>query len=215
MAENLSVEQNNERFTEYPYDIHETWWNDLQKRKMAAMAARIRPGEVVLDVGCNSGYLHEFVPTGCVVHGVDLSPSLVAKASQRYASAQVAAVEHLPFADKSVDVVVMAGVIEYPFDPQVALRECARVAKRIVIVEACHENGIWGAHRIPIHSHMVRSYNEYTLREEVGTIGTVTHHEVIEGHGSGQHRIVEVDLQPVHFSNMDVGADVGRDGGAA
>ena len=196
MAENVGVKENNERFTEYPYDIHETWWNDLQKRKMTAMAARIYPGERILDVGTNSGYLPEFTPPGCVIHGIDLSPALVEKAKARgtYASVQVCGAEKVPFPDKYFDVVFMAGVIEYPFDVQAVLREMQRVGKRIVLVEACHEKGIWGEHRIPLHSHMVRSYNEETLVKEVSTIGKVTHIEVIEGHGSGQHRFVEVTL---------------------
>lgn len=195
MAENLSVEENNARFKEYPFDIHETWWNDLQKRKMTAMAARIRPGETILDVGCNSGYLPEFLPSGCVAHAIDLSPALVEKAKTRgYASVQVAAADSIPFPDKSFDVAFMAGVIEYVFDVQHVMRELARVGKRIALIEACHEKGIWGAHRIPIHSHMVRSYDEAALVAEVSTIGKVTHIQVIEGHGSGQHRFVEVTL---------------------
>lgn len=196
MAENLDRAGNEARFREYPYDLHETWWNDTQKRKMAAMAARIHKGEKVLDIGCNSGYLPEFVDASCEVHGIDLSPALVEKAKTRgYATVQVAGAESLPFPDKSFDVAFMAGVIEYPSDVQLALRECARVAKRIVLVEACHETGVWGEHRIANHAHMVRSYNEATLRAEVSTIGEVTHHQVIEGHGGGgQHRIVEVTL---------------------
>ena len=196
MAENLGVKENHERFREYPYDIHETWWNDLQKRKMRAMAARILPGESVLDVGCNSGYLPEFLPKGCVADAVDLSPALVEKARARglYRSVQVAPAESLPFPDKSFDVVFMAGVIEYPFDPQQVMRELARIAKRIILVEACHEEGIWGAHRIPMHSHMVRSYDEAALVAEVSTVGKVTFVQVIEGHGKGQHRFVEVTL---------------------
>lgn len=196
MAENVGVAENNARFIEYPYDIHETWWNDLQKRKMTAMAARIKPNESVLDIGCNSGYLPEFLPSGCVAEAIDLSPALVEKARRRggYRNVQVADVQELPFLDKSFDVVFMAGVIEYPFDPQKALRECARVARRIVLVEACHEDGIWGKHRISTHAHMVRSYDEESLIQEVSTIGKVTFIQVIEGHGSGQHRFVEVML---------------------
>lgn len=195
MAENLSVEKNEERFREYPFDLHETWWNDLQKRKMSAIGSRIKEHERVLDVGCNSGYLTEFVPKTCEVFGVDLSPALVEKARKRgYVEVQVAGAEALPFSDRFFTSVVMAGVIEYPFDPQKALREAARVARRIVIVEACHEAGVWGKHRIAQHAHMVRSYDEASLRKEVSAIGEVTWHAVIEGHGSGQHRIVEVTL---------------------
>jgi SAM-dependent methyltransferase len=201
MAENIGTAENNERFREYPYNIRETWWNDMQREKMRQMASRIREGEWVADVGCNAGYLPEFLPVGCVAHGIDLSPALVERARERglYRSVAVAPAEEQPFDDKSMDVVVMAGVIEYPFDPQQVLRECARVARRIVIVEACHEDGIWGAERIPIHSHMVRSYNEETLVKEVATIGRVTWIHVVNGdgvglHGQPQHRIVEVTL---------------------
>jgi len=195
VAENLSVAENESRFREYPYDLHETWWNDLQKRKMTAIGSRIKEHERVLDIGCNSGYLTEFVPKSCEVYGVDLSPALVEKAKKRgYVEVKVAGAEALPFSDRFFTSVVMAGVIEYPFNPQQALREAARVARRMVIVEACHEDGIWGKHRIAGHNHMVRSYDEETLVREVSTIGRVTWMAVIEGHGAGQHRIVEVTL---------------------
>lgn len=195
MAENLSDAQNNARFVEYPYDIHETWWNDLQQRKMRSMCSRVRAGETVLDVGCNSGYLPEFLDKSCVVHGVDLSPALVEKAKTRgYATVQVAGAEALPFPDKSVDVIVFAGVVEYVFDPEQVMRELARVARRALLVEANHEHGVWGEKRVPIHAYMVRGYNEETLRALLGTVGTVTWCEVVEGFGAPQHRIMEVVL---------------------
>lgn len=194
MAENVSREANEARFTEYPYDLKRDWWCDLQKRKMTAMCSRILPGEVVYDIGCNSGYIVEFLPPGCAAHGIDLSPELVAKAQKVMASAQVAGAEALPWPDKSCDVAFLAGVIEYPFDPQLALREAARVARRSVIVEANHEKGTWGAHRIATHGHMVRSYDEAALIAEVSTIGRVTWINVVELNGVGQHRIVEITL---------------------
>lgn len=199
MAENVSREVNESRFTEYPYDLKRDWWCDLQKRKMIAMCSRILPGEIVYDIGCNSGYIVEFLPAGCVAHGCDLSPELVAKASGVMASAVVAGAENLPWADKSCDVAFLAGVIEYPFDPQLALREAARVARKTVLVEACHEDGVWGRHRIAQHAHMVRSYDEAALIAEVSTIGRVSWLHVVEGrHGdgrlTGQHRIVEITL---------------------
>lgn len=195
MADNLSLLENEARFKEYPYDLHETWWNDLQKRKMAAIGSRIHEHERVLDIGCNSGYLPEFVPKNVECFGIDLSPALVEKARKRgYIEVKVAGAENLPFNDKFFTSVVMAGVIEYPFDVQKALQEAKRVARRCVLVEACHEKGVWGEHRISSHAHMVRSYNEETLVKEVSTIGKVTWINVIEGYGAPQHRIVEVTL---------------------
>jgi ubiquinone/menaquinone biosynthesis C-methylase UbiE len=194
VAENLSKVDNESRFVDYPYDLHETWWNDMQKRKMRAMCARVRPGETVLDVGCNSGYIVEFLPPGCVAHGVDLSPDLVSKAAKRLATAQVAGAEELPFPDKSMDVVVFAGVIEYVFDPAQAMRELARVARRIILVEANHEKGVWGAHRIAQHAYMVRSYDEDALRKELSAVGTVTWMTLVGMGSEFHHRIMEVAL---------------------
>lgn len=194
MAENLSDDANNQRFVEYPYDLHETWWNDMQHRKMRAICSRVKPGETILDVGCNSGYVHEFVPKSCEVHGVDLSPALVEKAKTRYKSAQVAGANELPFPDKSFDVVMLLGVIEYVFDPNQVMKELARVARRVVLIEANHPLGVWGTHRIPSHEFMVRSYTEESCKELLETVGTVTWTQIIDGHGQHQHMCFEVAL---------------------
>jgi ubiquinone/menaquinone biosynthesis C-methylase UbiE len=150
---------------------------------------------VIVDVGCNSGYLPEFLHKDCQVHGVDLSPSLVEIAKTRLASAQVSGAEALPFPDKFADVVTLLGVIEYVFDPYQVMREMARVAKRIVLIEANHEDGVWGKARVEGgHPYMVRGYNEDTLRELCSTIGAVTWVEVVAGFGANQHRIMEISL---------------------
>jgi SAM-dependent methyltransferase len=195
MADNIGVKENNERFVEYPYNIRETWWNDLQLRKMRACGRRIRQGEVVVDVGCNSGYLHEFLPPACEIHGVDLSPALVAIAQTRYTSAIVAPAEALPFPDRYADVVTILGVIEYVFDPVQVMKELARVARRAILIEANHEDGVWGTKRVEGgHPYMVRGYNEQSLRELCSTVGVVTWIEVVAGFGAGQHRIAEVTM---------------------
>lgn len=193
MAKNISIKKNNDRFVDYEYDLRKTWWNDLQKARLSAIGARIKPGESVLDVGCNSGYFGEFCPKGCVVHGVDLSPALVEVAKTRLASAQVAPAESLPFPDKSIDVVTIAGVIEYVYDPNVVMKELFRVARRAVVGTADHETGTWGTHRVEGHKYMVRGYTEATLTEFLNKIGQMTHLSTIAtSDGVKQHYVFEV-----------------------
>lgn len=195
MADNLSNEENNARFVNYPYDLRRDWWNDLQVRKLERVAKCVRPGETVLDVGCNSGYMVDFLPKTCEVHGVDLSPELVEKAKARLVSAQVAGAHNLPFPDKSFDVVLFLGVIEYVFDPEAVMKELARVARRAIIIEANHEDGVWGKKRVEGgHPYMVRGYDEPRLRALCETVGHVTQVAVIFGFGANQHRIAEVTL---------------------
>jgi len=197
MAENLSVKENNARFTDYPYDLRRDWWVDMQKRKLASMCSRIRPSESVLDVGCNSGYIVEFLPAGCTAYGVDLSPSLVAKAIAAGMDARVAPAERLPFKRKSIDVITCSGLIEYPFDPSAVMREMARVARRSIIITFDHELGTWGAHRIAAHAHMVRSYTEAAARALLAEVGTAELYDTIY-HGSvPQHVVYEVVLPKV------------------
>lgn len=194
MAENISVAENNARFREYPYDLRRDWWNDLQHRKLEAMAARVHPGETVLDVGCNSGYFADFLPHAAEVHGVDLSPELVEKARLKLASAQIAPAEQLPFPDGSVDVVTMAGVIEYVHDPVAVLRELLRVARRVVVLEVNHEDGIWGRERVAGHAYMVRCMDWPAILALVESSEAVVSYSstVHDGAGKPQHYIVEV-----------------------
>ncbi len=92
----------------------------------------------VLDVGCGSGALvASMAEMGHLVHGVDLSPGMVAKA-RTYVSEQglnpdniqSAAVEKLPFDDNTFDVVTCVGVLEYVCDEKAALTELKRVVKK-------------------------------------------------------------------------------------
>lgn len=96
-----------------------------------------RPG-AVLDVGCGSGALvASMAEMGHLVHGVDLSPGMVAKA-RRYLleqgldpdNIQPGAVETLPFDDNAFDVVTCVGVLEYVCDEKAALTELKRVVKK-------------------------------------------------------------------------------------
>lgn len=103
--------------------------------------ARLSPGEAVLDVGCGTGTLAIAVkqrvgPAG-EVRGVDPSPEMVARASGKAAKAGVdvrfdtAAIEQLPLADASLDVVLSSLMLHHLTDDgrRRGLVEIARVLK--------------------------------------------------------------------------------------
>jgi ubiquinone/menaquinone biosynthesis C-methylase UbiE len=105
-------------------------------------AARVQPGQRVLDVGCGTGYfarmLARSVGTDGRVVGVDASPEMIQYAS-RHASVdhvknlrfQIGAAESLAFPDQHFDVAVSSLFIHHlPADLQLtAVRELSRVLR--------------------------------------------------------------------------------------
>ncbi|MFL5494650.1 MAG: methyltransferase domain-containing protein, partial [Gemmatimonadales bacterium] len=98
-----------------------------------ADAARIRPGDRVLDVACGTGVLTREAasragPTGAVT-GLDLSPEMLAVAARLSSGLrwQQGSGQALPFPDQSFDAVVSQfGLMFFP-DPVGGLREMMRV----------------------------------------------------------------------------------------
>ncbi|MGA1975074.1 MAG: methyltransferase domain-containing protein [Conexivisphaerales archaeon] len=89
-----------------------------------------------IDIGCGSGaMLIDLWKKGFEVVGVDISTSMVRRihASSHSSSEEpllgVTDLEHMPFIDKSFDVVVCNGVVEYLARDDLALREISRILK--------------------------------------------------------------------------------------
>ncbi len=107
--------------------------------KVARLMAQhygIKAGDRILDVGCGKGFLlHDFtvaVP-GVEVVGLDISQYAIARSKEEVRDRlQVGNATHLPFADKSFDLVISITTLHnlhcYDFDR--AVREIERVGKR-------------------------------------------------------------------------------------
>jgi len=101
---------------------------------------QLRPAEVVVDVGCGSGFdcliaADQVGPTGRVI-GIDMTEAMLAKARFNAAARGTTnvefrhgLVEEIPLPDESVDVVISNGVINLCPDKEAAYREIYRVLK--------------------------------------------------------------------------------------
>ena len=103
--------------------------------KRTSLIKQLLPmGGLVLDVGCGTGQLAAAIASeGYDVFGVDLSPSMVARARQRGLSATYAGVTTaLPFAADSFDVALTVATLHHLETPErvaTTVGEMARVVK--------------------------------------------------------------------------------------
>lgn len=101
---------------------------------------RLRPGEIVLDIGCGAGFdtlqaARQVGPTGRVI-AVDMTAAMREKTEAGAAALGLVNVEvrhgyaeDLPAADESVDVVISNGVINLCPDKPAVMREVYRVLR--------------------------------------------------------------------------------------
>ena len=103
--------------------------------------ASLRPGEVVVDLGCGGG-LDVFLaaqkvgPTGKAI-GIDMTPEMILRAKKNANTGKssgnvefhLAAIDKMPLPDASVDVVISNCVINLAPDKEAVFREIHRILK--------------------------------------------------------------------------------------
>jgi len=128
----------------------------LEQRLIHRLAGEIR-GCAVLDVGCGDGALTRAFRHGgaAFVAGCDTDPRMIARACAQRAQMgadiiyAVARAEQLPFRDGSFDLVTVITVLAFVPEPELALREIARVLKpsgRLVVGDL-GKWSLWAASR--------------------------------------------------------------------
>ncbi len=107
--------------------------------ELGRLVEATRP-RTILDVGCGEGFVAAFLKR-CLpeaeITGVDLSDAALAYARQHFgelATFQQADIYRLPFPDRSFDTVVCSEVLEHLDDPDRAVGELKRVARRYVVI---------------------------------------------------------------------------------
>jgi SAM-dependent methyltransferase len=97
------------------------------------IANEIDSGQIVLDVGCGDGSIAQAImmlKPHLSFQGID-----VLLRPQSAIPVSVYDGDHIPFDDKSFDWVTIVDVLHHTDDPARVLAECARVAKRGVIIK--------------------------------------------------------------------------------
>ena len=93
---------------------------------------RFKPGQKIADLGCGSGVFTDLLhQRGLNSTGLDLSPKLIALGLRKYPGIEFLEgdVEKLPFADASIDGVLLSGLVHHLPDPSGCAAEVFRVLK--------------------------------------------------------------------------------------
>ncbi|ADC64786.1 Methyltransferase type 11 [Ferroglobus placidus DSM 10642] len=124
------------------YDYVNPIFYSLEMRKKVVDLAEIGQGDLVLEVGCGTGFTTEEIVARVGeenVVAVDITPEQMRKAVERFKKTFFVRgdAENLPFKDNSFDASISAGSIEYWPNPVKGIKEMARVTKpggRVVIL---------------------------------------------------------------------------------
>ncbi|PIU14235.1 MAG: hypothetical protein COT21_00940 [Hadesarchaea archaeon CG08_land_8_20_14_0_20_51_8] len=114
-------------------DIYDERYTRIQRKKYEVVKKYL-PKHIarILDLGCGTGmFLEELAGRGEIVTGVDSSVEMLSIAQKRACGASLvcADADHLPFKDRSFDVVVSVTLLQNVPEPVATMKEIARVLK--------------------------------------------------------------------------------------
>ena len=121
--------------------------NSLQQNIMPML----RAGDQVLDVGCGSGALGRSIeyspkcPPRVHVTGLEIY-----RRSEELTHIKFYDGQTIPYPNKSFDVVILADVLHHASDPKNLICECARVARRVLIIKDHKVDGFLSQQRISL-----------------------------------------------------------------
>jgi len=118
---------------------YDSWPNPLLALEQRVAAPLLGPlkGSRVIDICAGTGrWMAIAARLRASIIGLDLSPEMLGRAAEKHGLAgrlAIGDVAHLPFANTSADIAICSFGMSYVTSMQQALREMARVSKRVMI----------------------------------------------------------------------------------
>lgn len=124
------------------YYTHTSDWEEICRAHEPIVREETR-GKTVLDAGCGYGRASEWCADASAYTGVDMSPSLLKEAHERYPTETFmqADLRNLPFKNGEFDIAIAISIREMVIENlgidewKKMLRELHRVAKKVLLLE--------------------------------------------------------------------------------
>ncbi|AAC07859.1 methyltransferase domain-containing protein [Aquifex aeolicus] len=105
-------------------------WAVPQRKSAKILVEFVKPSGLVLDLGCGTGFVSEFV-NDCEVVGLDISEGMAKAYREKFRKVVIGNAENLPFKDRSFDFVLSNFSLHWS-DWRKSIREALRVCKNFV-----------------------------------------------------------------------------------
>lgn len=153
MSNNPFLEDSLAQRYEQWYEIGEGRRADLLEKKLLRQLLDVFSSvQSLLEIGCGTGHFTRYFATLLPsVVGLDISPAMLKEARSRDADKEIPYLMgdalRLPFSDASFDVVAFITTLEFIDEPQQALREAGRVARRGLLLGVLNAHSLMGIAR--------------------------------------------------------------------
>lgn len=106
-------------------------WRSGQERRLNLIRRYVPlDGRSILDIGCGIGtYVRRLRDLSPQVYGIDISVTRLQRGARTVPNLVAAVGEHLPFGDRSFDVILLNEVIEHVADDRRTIEEALRVLR--------------------------------------------------------------------------------------
>jgi len=121
----------------------------LEKKALSSLLSP-QEKDLLLEVGCGTGYFTAWLAElGFQVVGLDRSPPMLQAARERHGGIPflLGSGEALPFFSHSFDLVAFLTSLEFMAQPQKAIREAARVARKAILLGIINRWSPYGLQR--------------------------------------------------------------------
>jgi len=125
------------------------WADELEKEMLRWLLLGFPQADSVLELGCGTGHFTRWLSDrGLAAVGLDLSAAMLAEAQALDGVPLVRGnARRLPFADGAFDLTALVTTLEFLGQPQEALAEARRVARRGVVLGVLNRCSVLGLQR--------------------------------------------------------------------